>query len=187
MLVQPYHLIERPRMVRRTVGRSSSVLYAWWDGARRGRAMPSEQHKPHDPAILIWVPVGKRRRRTLLRSEALRRLTSFLTRSFTLRRRRLIGLRSRGSRCQISCLGRTRSGFCTRPLQPKRPLRRSRGTQARSTSRRDRQRCDDGCSTRCLMARLFGNPGSLASRRGRWAAVQKARASMEAITRRIGA
>ncbi len=21
--------------------------------------MPSEQHKPHDPAILIWVPVGE--------------------------------------------------------------------------------------------------------------------------------
>src|SRR3954470_7341743 len=24
-----------------------------------GRAMPSEQHKPHDPAILIWMPVGE--------------------------------------------------------------------------------------------------------------------------------
>jgi hypothetical protein len=29
------------------------------DGVRPGRAMPSEQHKPHDPAILIWVPVGE--------------------------------------------------------------------------------------------------------------------------------
>ena len=29
------------------------------DVARPGRAMPSEQHKPHDPAILIWVPVGE--------------------------------------------------------------------------------------------------------------------------------
>src|SRR4051794_22317247 len=27
--------------------------------ARRGRATPSDQHKPHDPAILIWVPVGE--------------------------------------------------------------------------------------------------------------------------------
>ena len=27
--------------------------------ARLGRAMPSDQHKPHDPAILIWVPVGE--------------------------------------------------------------------------------------------------------------------------------
>src|SRR4051812_45646681 len=29
------------------------------DVVRRGRAMPSEQQKPHDPAILIWVPVGE--------------------------------------------------------------------------------------------------------------------------------
>jgi hypothetical protein len=28
-------------------------------GIRPGRAMPSDQHKPHDPAILIWVPVGE--------------------------------------------------------------------------------------------------------------------------------
>src|SRR3954452_1722844 len=29
------------------------------DVLRLGRAMPSEQHKPQDPAILIWVPVGE--------------------------------------------------------------------------------------------------------------------------------
>jgi hypothetical protein len=29
------------------------------DVAGLGRAMPSEQHKPHDPAILIWMPVGE--------------------------------------------------------------------------------------------------------------------------------
>ena len=29
------------------------------DVARVGRAMPSDQQKPHDPAILIWVPVGE--------------------------------------------------------------------------------------------------------------------------------
>ncbi len=29
------------------------------DVARLGRAMPSDQHKLHDPAILIWVPVGE--------------------------------------------------------------------------------------------------------------------------------
>src|SRR3954452_4184113 len=29
------------------------------DVLRLGRAMPSEQHKPRDPAILIWVPVGE--------------------------------------------------------------------------------------------------------------------------------
>ena len=27
--------------------------------ARVGRAMPSDQQKPHDSAILIWVPVGE--------------------------------------------------------------------------------------------------------------------------------
>ena len=27
--------------------------------ARLGRAMPSDQQKPHDSAILIWVPVGE--------------------------------------------------------------------------------------------------------------------------------
>ena len=29
------------------------------DVAGLGRTMPSEQHKPHDPAILLWVPVGE--------------------------------------------------------------------------------------------------------------------------------
>ena len=29
------------------------------DVAMLGQAMPSEQHKPHDPAILLWVPVGE--------------------------------------------------------------------------------------------------------------------------------
>src|SRR4051812_43351319 len=29
------------------------------DVVRLGQAMPSDQHKPHDPAILIWVPVGE--------------------------------------------------------------------------------------------------------------------------------
>jgi hypothetical protein len=61
----------------------------------------------------------KRRRRTLLRSAGLRRFASFLTQSFPRRRRRLIGQRSRGSRCRMSCLGRTRSEFCPRQSLPK--------------------------------------------------------------------
>src|SRR4051795_11936573 len=61
----------------------------------------------------------KRRRRTLLRSAVLQRFASFLTQSFPRRRRRLIGQRSRGSRCRMSCLDRTRSEFCPRQSLPK--------------------------------------------------------------------
>ena len=98
--------------------------------------MPSEQHKPHDPAILIWVLVGGTPTRYAFAVRGASTLASFLTRLFTLRRMRLIGLRSRGSRRQTSCLGRTRSEFCTRQSQPKGPLRRPTGPNANESPSR---------------------------------------------------
>ena len=79
---------------------------------------------------------ARRRRRTLLRQAALLRLASFLTQSFTRRKKALIGLRSRGSRPQMSCLGRTRSGFYTQQSQPKRPLRGQTGPNANESPSR---------------------------------------------------
>src|SRR4051794_30251800 len=90
---------------------------------------PGEHRWTGSRQVCVSAPWEKCRLRTLLRSAALRRFASFLTRSFTRRRKRLIGLRSRGSRRPMSCLGRTRSEFSTRPSPPKGPPRRPTGPQ----------------------------------------------------------
>src|SRR3954466_11156786 len=51
-------IIRTPRLSVARPKPSSSYMLGR-DVARPGRAMPSDQHKPHDPAILIWVPVGE--------------------------------------------------------------------------------------------------------------------------------
>src|SRR4051812_41257936 len=51
-----------PSSLARIRGRWADHLQSYTlggDVVRRGRAMPSEQHEPYDPAILIWVPVGE--------------------------------------------------------------------------------------------------------------------------------